>query len=280
MVGSAKHARQRSAVIAAFSVAVFSSSASRADPVSSATSGLEMAELCASAAERAQEFRASHRLNEAVAELRACAQSGCPKVIQADCVSWSREVDALMPTLSMRAVDSRGRDVIDVAVRIDGTKIADSLDGTSLSLDPGPHVIRLEARGGSIYEESVLVTEAQKGRVLTARFAEPLRADGHREEPPPTGGTFPTVTWVAGGVAVLGFAGFSILELSAQSEYSRYSDGCGRTNSCNEADVDALRNKFIVAGVVLGVSVIAAGIAIWTVATRGGTATTAAAGRF
>jgi hypothetical protein len=224
------------------------------------------AEDCASAAERAQALRARRQLREAHEQLLMCASSACPRLVRNDCEGWQREVDAELPSVVFRAVDSRARDVVGVEVTVDGRKVTSALDGAAMPMNPGPHRIRFEARSGAATEDEVLIVEAQKARIVTGRFLGPLRADGTRDDAPER--PIPAPTWIALGAGAVALTVFTALEIVAQSELSKYHSGCGMTSTCDPDAVDATRTKFRVAGVALGVGVLALGLAAWTYFSR------------
>lgn len=222
---------------------------------------------CLTAADRAQDLRAAGRLKEARASLVVCAQKTCNAVVRADCERWLRAVDEDMPTVVVRAVDARGHDVLGASVSIDDAPAP--LDGTSVALDPGSHVVRARAAGGETVSQRVLVALGEKARVLELRFAAALDTDGQAmarrapTAPPPAPpsevhAARPSVApYVLLGIAGVGLGAFGYFELSGHSAYSDLENGCYRTRSCTAADTDPVKEKFLGAGVALGVSLVA-----------------------
>src|SRR3954465_1687817 len=102
---------------------------------------------CVSAAEKAQRLRGANKLLQARASLLICSRDVCPGVVRSDCTRWRAEVEASVPTIVLRAQDPRGQDLTDVKVWLDGTPLADKVDGLPLEIDPGQHVLTGEHAG-------------------------------------------------------------------------------------------------------------------------------------
>jgi hypothetical protein len=243
--------------------------------------GATAANPCVTAADTAQDLRAAGKLREARATFLVCAQKSCNSVIRSGCEKWLREVDEEMPSLVVRTVDARGRDVLGARVTIDETPV--DLDGHPVAVDPGRHVVRAKARSGDVTEQKVLVALGEKARVLQIRFEEPLEQDGTR----PTGeSTRPrpntaheknTATQAAkndasppsnalpialGAIGVVALGAFGYFEIVGQSRYGDLEDGCLKTAAkCSPAEVDPVRQQFIAAGISLGISVVTLGAA-------------------
>ena len=94
-------------------------------------------EACFSAAESAQKLRTQGRLRAAREKLLVCAQTGCPSAVQSDCSTWLSEVSGEVPSIVVEAHDTHGNDVADVRVLVDGTTVADRLDGRPIELESG-----------------------------------------------------------------------------------------------------------------------------------------------
>jgi hypothetical protein len=238
----------------------------------------ETTEACASAAERAHALRRTSKLLEAREQLLVCAAATCPAVVQSLCTKWLSDVDVALPALTIRAQDSRGRDVVGVHVILDGRMWMDRLTGLPLTINPGLHRLRYETPAGSSKEEEVLVAEGERGRVLTVQFAVPLAQDGTADDsvvtaaraasseprPSPSAGKKTIVPYIVGGAALAALGSFFYFELSSWSDYRRLRDECGQTREgCSSSDVDAIRAKITVALVSLGVGALGLGAATW-----------------
>jgi hypothetical protein len=231
---------------------------------------------CWEAAEHAQELRDASKLTAASEATRVCLRESCHPEVRRDCVALAREISSLVPSVVVRAKDSRDSDVIGVRVIVDGVTVAGTLDGKALPIDPGSHVFRFEAAGGAALEQQVLVAVKEKDRLLSIRFAERLRVDGtiepaRRGEPPPepTFSTLPPVAVVLTGVGVVALGSFIGFEVAGQTDYRNVRDTCGTSHSCTDDDVRSGRTKFAIAGVSLTVAVLALGGALFVALTSG-----------
>ncbi|MDF2694376.1 MAG: hypothetical protein K0S65_2759 [Labilithrix sp.] len=237
---------------------------------------------CVAAADAAQDLRSSGKLREARATFLVCAQKSCNSVIRAGCEKWLREVDEEMPSLVVRAVDARGRDVLGVRVTIDEAPIA--LDGHPAPVDPGQRVVRAKARSGDVTERKVLVALGEKARVVALRFDRALEQDGTRpaDEPAPAPAPQrktppaeePTATTTAseapsnalpialGAIGVVALGAFGYFELAGHAGYRDLEDGCFKTAAkCTSGEIDPVRQQFLAAGISLGISVVTHGAA-------------------
>jgi len=225
-------------------------------------------DVCASAAEAAQNRRSEGKLLEARRQLLVCARDVCPGLVKTDCTTWLGEVEASIPTVSVHARDDRGRDLVDVLVVIDGTTMPRAPAGTALRIDPGPHRVRYEASGFSGIEQTVVVAEGERNRLLEVV----LTPSAARSEPEPrpveAPRRAPIVPLAVGGVGVVALAAFAVLEIDAQVEYRAIQDGCGAASTCAPDDVDALRTKFIAAGAGMAAGVVLIGVGAVLLLTR------------
>jgi hypothetical protein len=228
-------------------------------------------EACASASEAAQSLRADRKLALAREKLLVCTRAECPGPVKRDCDALLTQVDAAIPTLVLGARDAQGHDLVDVRVSLDGAPIQASLDGKPLAVDPGVHVLRFERAAGAAVEQSIVARESEKDRLIAVQFA----GDAPTRTPPapPADGSEPRATpwagYVLAGVSLVGFGVFTYLDASGQSDFN----GC-KSSPC---DVSALETKRIVTWSVLGVATVAAGAAIWLLATGGSRARSSAA---
>jgi hypothetical protein len=138
-------------------------------------SGDETKVTCIAAADRGQELRDEGKYGAAREAFVACARDACPAVIAKSCLRWLTDLDAALPTVVIGARDAEGRDVAAARVLVDGVVVAEKLDGMPRSIDPGPHVVRVEREGSAPSEVHVVVRAAEKGRAIVATLA-PLAA--------------------------------------------------------------------------------------------------------
>ena len=82
-------------------------------------------EQCATSAEQAQQMRDEGKYRRAREQMLFCARETCPGPIKSDCSKWLSELDRDAPTVVFGARDSKGSDVLDVSVSMDGAVIQD-----------------------------------------------------------------------------------------------------------------------------------------------------------
>lgn len=214
---------------------------------------------CVKAAENAQTERSAHRLRRARERLLACAQVGCPMIVRSDCATWLAEVDQLMPSVVVTARDVRGIELIDVRVLVDGEVVATHLDGLAMPVDPGTHLFRFEAAGVTPLEQQILIREGEKGRALPITLMAPAAA------PPPAKPSrrMPTATYILGGIGIAGMAGFTYFGIKGTLEAGDLGDTCGKTKTCTESQVAAVRRELIVADISLAIGLVSLGSALY-----------------
>lgn len=244
----------RIALVSALGMAVLLPSIATAD----------VKEECINAAEKAQSLRRDKKLRGAREQLLLCVRDACPSFVQSDCVKWLGEVDQGMPTVVVRARDADGHDVVDVKVSVDDQPFLPQLQGTAMPIDPGAHRFKYEFGSGQVVEETVLVAEGEKDRVLRV---EPKSA-AVAVPPPPGGGTEPSGgggglgPWILIGVGAASLVGFGVVETIAQVRYSDYQDTCGTTHSCDASNVSSLRAAFGTGIALLGVGIVGVGVGV------------------
>jgi len=152
---------------------------------------------CVAANERSGPLRHQGRLREARAQLRLCSAPGCPSVVRDDCVSGATQLDAAVPSVIIAVQDAAGNDLTAVVVTLDDQMLTDKLDGKPLEVDPGEHVLRVEAAGMRPMEKRLLILEGERGR--RERFSIGAPAPGPAAATPTAKAT-PALDIPAGGV--------------------------------------------------------------------------------
>jgi hypothetical protein len=165
--------------------------------------------------------------------------------------------------------------VTEVAISIDGSKVADRLDGKPIELDPGEHEIVVEASGGRRARERVVLAVGDRNRrlalLLPAASAPPAAPRSVPATPPtvtPHRGRapVPTVAWVLGGVAVASGAVGGYLAISGLQDEDDMREHC--RPGCAQGDIDALERRYLFADIGLGVAILSAGAFAWLVLSR------------
>jgi hypothetical protein len=164
------------------------------------------------------------------------------------------------------ARDAQGRDVVDASVSIDGGPDA-PVGARAVELDPGPHHFVFRRAGSSPIEQEVLLREGEKNRAITVTFASLV--------PPPvphvptTTRPVPALSWILGGVGVIGMASFATLGSVGLSNRGAYHCDTG----CTASQKSAVAGQFLAADVSLGVGVVGLVLAAVLYLTRPATST-------
>jgi len=221
----------------------------------------DVKQQCADAYVQTQTARKASKLRGAREQVLLCAQNACPDVVKKECAVWLTEIDASLPTVVFEARDSSGSETSAVRVLFDGEVLKEQLDGKAVTVDPGEHRVRYELEGQAPIEELVVIREGEKNRKLSITFlkAAPVTPPPGSDTSAGGLGGVPTITYVLGGVGVVGIGLFATFGILGTSDKSELEDTCAP--SCSEADVDGVRAKLIAADVSLGVGVVALGVA-------------------
>jgi len=220
---------------------------------------------CIDASERAQASRAHGKLRGARDDLLVCARDTCPPLIAHDCGQWLQEVGASMPTMVISVVDAQGHDVGDVGVWVDGEPFLDRLEGAAVAIDPGRHVLRFRRGSAPPVEETVIVREGEKNRLLTvhlqatAAAAKPV-AETQETPLPARSLAMPIVAYSLIGVGAAAVGVGTYLEITQVNDLNTLKNTCAPTMTCAQSSVDTIAHDRIFAGVSLGVGVAAAGV--------------------
>ncbi len=215
---------------------------------------------CIAAYEATQKLRKEGKLGAAQEKALFCAQDGCPAMVRDDCTSWATEIDKNEPSVMLIVTDGSGKELVDVKVEVDGVVVRQRLDGKALPLDPGSHTLRFSAEGLPSVDQTVVAHEGEKNKSVTVKLAAPSSATTSAERPTPS--TVYVFTAV-GAVGVLGFGVFGLMGNSKKSEL----DAC--KPNCASSDVDAVKSKYRLADISLGVGVVSLGTALVLYLTRG-----------
>lgn len=209
------------------------------------SAGAQDKAACLEASSQAQVLRDAHKLVETRAKLRICSHQECPTVVQQDCAAWLEEVERSLPTVVLSATDGAGRPLVNVTVSVDGKVVQNQLDGLAMTLDPGPHRLRLEAVTGAFYDRRIVVAESEKKRLINVVLGKPTEvappedATKSMETPPdmPTddmtpatsgGSALRTAAFVVGSVGLAGLVVgtvFGVLAVGSKDQAGCTPDG-------------------------------------------------------
>ncbi len=230
--------------------AFFAVTSARADDAPSTPADASRA-TCVSAYESVQIAMKRSLLSEAREHARTCLSPVCSASLQPDCAAWLAEIDTKQPSFVVRYRDRRGTSRTDVAVFVDGRRIADSIDGRGVPVDPGAHVVRIEPALEGPLEARRVFTEGAKLEMVdfagTPAFTLPV-------EPTPLRRPTPLTAWLAAGVGTLGAASFATFAIWGKTGQNSLDESCKPT--CPEPDVARVHARYVVADVSLGVSLV------------------------
>jgi hypothetical protein len=238
---------------------------------------------CVEANDAAQDLRQSGRLRRAREKLAVCAAASCPGVVRDDCTQRLAEVDSAMPHIVFAAKDAAGNDLVDVKVTIDGAPLADRLDGSSLKVDPGPHVFVFAWKGHPAVTKRLVLAEHDQARreVVVFGGAEAPHVEsaspGAARAAAGSGGSGidrKTIAFAVGGAGVAGLVVGSVVGAVASSKWSAAKSDCGA--GCGPAapaqgEKNAASSDAMIASVafVLGAALAAGGVALYLTAPSG-----------
>lgn len=230
----------------------------------------ELRQTCLSDHEAGQLARLDGKLVVAKQRLSACAVANCPAALRADCTQWLAELKNAIPSVVLAATSERG-DEARVRVFLDGAALTDRLDGNSFELDPGPHRFRFELAPYAPIEESLLLREGERERLVRVRFVSPASATlpvGPVAAPVATASMRPVpwLTYALGGLSLVALGSTAYFGLHAIGEQSEKLDTCAPL--CSSAEMREVSRPALAADISLLVAVLAGGGAIYTYWTR------------
>jgi hypothetical protein len=244
-------------------------------PAHSAGGSSEEKDACFRAVDSGQQLRTNRKLVAAKDQFIVCARPVCPGPVKKDCAQWLAEVEATLPSVVLGAKDAHGGDILDVGVSVDNAPLLQKLDGSSIPVDPGPHVFHFEWRGHGSVDQQTLIREGERNRLITVTFPAslPVSQVSSSENASPTH-PVPVGVWVFGGLAIAGGAAFAGLAASGQSDANNLRSTCAP--DCSSSSVDSAKTKIILANVSLGVGIASLGVAtVWFLLSRGSKGETA-----
>jgi hypothetical protein len=215
---------------------------------------------CLGASEAALKLGNDHKVRAERSQLLVCASASCPADIRKECASRVDEVNAQIPTIIFGAKDASGADLNAVKVTMDGEVVAERLEGTALSIDPGEHTFTFETANQPQLTKTFTIQEAQKERreVITFGAAttapnpltptpQPTSAQPPPENPPGAYGnqglgTQKILAIVAGGVGVVGLGIGTAFGVMAMSQKNDAQSACPGSQCATQAGVNKWNN--------------------------------------
>lgn len=257
---------------AAVATAVFLSAPIAAAAPPAASGGADR-KACIAAADDGQKLRDENKLSAAREKFILCASKSCPGAVAKECSQWLQDAERDMPSVTFRAKDERGKEILDVRVFVDDQAVAESIDARALPIDPGEHKFKFARSDGKTVEDKVVLRPAEKNRLIEMSFQGPGKGDdpgpakggastGGPITPEAPGGGFriPILGWVGAGVAVVGVGMMAFFAISANDDEDRLRSTCAP--NCPESERDSVDSKVLLANVGMGVAVVGVGVAV------------------
>lgn len=221
-------------------------------------------EACLNAADQAQQFRDDGKFRSAREQMLVCVRDACPGPVKRDCGDWLTQLDATAPSVVLTAKEGN-TDLTDVSVTMDGTNLAEKLDGRPILMDLGTHTFKFTYQGQE-KSESVVISAGQKMRNISVQFggaaaSTPETDDGTGDRPAPHEEKRSILPYVLGGVGVAAIGSFAFFGLSGNSEKSDLEKSC--VHNCTDDQVSSVRTKYAIADISLGVGIVALGVATY-----------------
>jgi hypothetical protein len=254
---------------------------------------------CIGANESSLQLRGDHKLRQARAQSLTCAMDSCPVEMREECKRRVAQLNIAVPTMIFVVKDATGSELSAVKVSMDGTLLADRLEGTAMSLDPGEHKFTFEAPGQPPFEKTILVHEAEKerreviviggapqapdktkapadagnaqtaGEITTAEAGAVANGTGPEPQLPTTDtatgstgmNTQQILGLTAGGIGVAGLVLGSVFAALTASAISQQNTDCPTTTNCpNRSKAESDHSAWTTDGTVSTASFIAGGV--------------------
>jgi len=229
-------------------------SAADAEPAS--PQGPSRAE-CVASHQRAQEMKRTGRLVEAQAELATCSSAGCPGAIISDCGQWIADLDQTTPSMVFE-VRLDGRQTSDFKLHVDDVLVGEL--SKAYKVNPGRHVVRVEVPSLEPQDETVVLPEGQRMRLVSfdfkSRQAESPAPQTNVAGPtaPPTflaSRPTPVIVYPLLGVAAAGFGAFGVFALLGKSKQGELEDQC--QPNCTDSELAPMKRNYLIGDISAGV---------------------------
>lgn len=216
------------------------------------------------AVQQTESMRAAGQYRAARALLLECVNAQCGGDVRRRCAALLQKVDAVTPSIVVRAQLANGDDVTDVSLSVGDEPLASSLDGMAIPVDPGELKLVLQRPGQAPVSQVVNVREGEKFRAVDVQ----LEPSTHVSTQASDGGA-PAASGFDGrlaaggtliGVGVIGLASFTWLGLKARSDESELKQ-C--KPFCSKAQGNSVLARYWTANISAGVGVVALGAATW-----------------
>jgi hypothetical protein len=221
--------------------------------------------------EQAQDDKLAGKLLKAQSALRECSAATCPALVSRDCVAWLADVAQQIPSVIFRAAKD-GEDVVALRVTEDQQLLTETLTGTPLELDPGPHHFVAELPGFPAQTATYVLQAGDKGRVIRFDFVTPKPAASPAPSPPAAAPTpelwrpVPETTYVLAGVTVVAAAVGGVLGGLALAKRSDVEGRCAPL--CTDRDVRGVKGLALASDISFALAIVGAGATVYSYVMR------------
>jgi hypothetical protein len=229
---------------------------------------------CLAAHEQAQDARLASQLLSARSSLRECSAAACPALVSRDCVKWLSEVDQEIPSVIFRAAKD-GEDLVALKVSEGERLLTDSLTGTPLELDPGPHTFVAELPGFAPQDATYVLQAGDKARVISFEFVTPKPAPppGPVKAAPiplfharPAPRPIPRLSYVLAGATLTAAISGSVFGGLALAKHRNVQGRCAPL--CDSDDVHGMQELALVSDISFALALVGAGATVFSYVTR------------
>jgi hypothetical protein len=228
---------------------------------------------CVAAHASAQRETKAGHLREAARLYTSCGSDlACPEQLRSECGELLDGVRRIIPSVIFSVIDKRGADTTAVKIYSGDALISDGVDGRAVELDPGKYQLRFVLEDGSTLTSDVVVREGEKNRLVQVKAEpeakpEPAPIVQPASPPPPAQppavvkSSPPLAAWVATGVAVVGLGTFGTFAVLGGQDKRKLEDCAPSCPESERSRRDALKTKFLIADIGLGVGAASAVLA-------------------
>jgi hypothetical protein len=125
-----------------------------------------------------------------------------------------------------------------------------------------------------------VVREGEKNRVVSASWEKPAdtgpQQPGGATPPPPEPVSKPShvPAYIVGGIGVAALGVGTAFAIIGTGDYNDLKDGCGKTKTCTDSDIQPVKTKILIADIAFGVGIVAIGTAVVLYITESGSSST------
>jgi hypothetical protein len=228
----------------------------------------QSSETACEAVEKTESLRNDGQYRKARALLLECVNAQCGGDVRRRCAATLQKLDAVTPSIVVRAEDPAHDDVTDVKVSLGDEVLVSSLDGMAIPVDPGEHHFVFTRPGNAPVSQTLTIAQGEKFRAIdvvigSAPPSAPAQVSTAADAAPSGSSERLVASATLIGLGVVSVASFAVIGISARSGEDDLHD-CAP--ECSEGRVDSVQTRYLLANVSLGVGVLALGAATWLLA--------------